>query len=136
MFVLGSFVLGVYQERLKGIICDFFIFTLEQIIVLKEYYEIVGESCPLSAFFPTHGVDRFVIRVCTQCFDHPLRHSSYLFSVECQFNIIPFLFLTFPLIMKIFIFQNQLILLTFDSFVYCDLYTSSELSNVSKINWF
>ena len=25
------------------------------IMILKEYYEIVGESRPLSAFFPTHA---------------------------------------------------------------------------------
>ena len=39
----------------KGILCDCFIFTLDQIIVLKEYYEIVCESRPLSAFFPKHA---------------------------------------------------------------------------------
>ena len=34
---------------IKGILCDFFNLTL------KEYYEIVGESHPLSAFFPKHA---------------------------------------------------------------------------------
>ena len=28
---------------------------LENLVALKEYYEIVGESRPLSAFFPTHA---------------------------------------------------------------------------------
>ena len=32
-----------------------YVYLLPEIVALKEYYEIVGESRPLSAFFPTHA---------------------------------------------------------------------------------
>ena len=43
------------RSIVKGLVCDVFKFTLDQIIVLKEYYEIVDEARPLSGFFPTHA---------------------------------------------------------------------------------
>ena len=48
---VGMERLSVYCVRFQQRVCD----LAQSINKLKEYYEIVGESRPLSAFFPTHA---------------------------------------------------------------------------------
>ena len=50
----------VYLSREICSVCVFEVVAISSVVVpmrtyLKEYYEIVGESRPLSAFFPTHA---------------------------------------------------------------------------------
>ena len=43
------------KTQIKGFEVFNYMLWLDGITTLKEYYEIVGESRPLSAFFPTHA---------------------------------------------------------------------------------